>query len=112
MCKIGPHIYFGPDSTSRIQLSCFLTADGRASEIRISKALSKCNLNRVTLIHCLTDFDDSKEGDQVKVLPNPGGSDYSLTLHLRCKNIFPFLKSSFQELEPKLSVSSPYKCIC
>lgn len=79
-------------------------ADIRVSEIRILKAFSKCGLNDlseafgVALIHCLTDISDSKEGDQVKVLPNPGDTDVSPTLHLifclvlRHKNFVPFFE--------------------
>lgn len=88
MCKLGPHIYIRPDYTSTVQLSCFLTADIRVSEVRILKAFSKCSLNDlsrtfgVALIHCLADINDSKEGDKVKVFPNPGETDISTTLRL------------------------------
>lgn len=67
ICKIRHHIYVGPDSVSRIQLSCFLRADVRASEIRILEVLSKRGFNYlskafgVALIHCLADIDGSKE---------------------------------------------------
>lgn len=83
-------------------------ADIRVSEIRILKVLYKCGLNDlskafgVALIHCLTDINDSKAGDQVKVLPNPGETNVSPTLHLifcldlRHKNFVPFFKSSFK----------------
>lgn len=86
--KIGPHVYIGPDCASRVQLSCFPRRDIRASEIQILEVLSKRDLNDlrkafgVALIHCLTDISGSKERDQVKVLSNPGESDFSLNLHL------------------------------
>lgn len=108
MCNIGPHIYVGADSTSRVQSPCLPTADVRASEIRIVKALCKCGVDHVckasgvALIHCLADVNDSRHRDQVKVLPNPGSQIFlslctlMICLGLRHKNFVPFFKSSFK----------------
>lgn len=102
VCKIGPHVYVGPDSVSGVQLSCFLRADVRASEIRILEALSKDGLNflskafGVTLLIAMV-----PRKDKISLLPNPSELGFFLTLHLRFylvlrhRNFVLFLKSSF-----------------
>lgn len=44
-CKMGPHVYVGPDSAGRIQLPCFPQSDIGASEIRVLEAFSKHGVN-------------------------------------------------------------------